>query len=183
MKTISKVILSLCIILSVVLPLATGGTAENINQKLLNAVLHGNVDEVKNLLAQGANQNYVVVPGPREAYSGHTVLMVAADPYIYDEQRKYNNRLAIIKILLAHGAKVNVITESGSTALICAVEYGRPDIVALLLKSGAMNTINVRLKGGKTALGIANAKLISKCNMAENYAQIIINLKQHGAKE
>jgi hypothetical protein len=182
MQTPSKVILALWVTFLLAVPAVTAHAAGDKNKKLVEAVDDGNVNGVKNLLAQGANPNYVVVPGYHEAYGGDTVLMVAAWPYA--ASAKHDNHLQIIKILLAHGANVNAVN-GGRTALICAVEHGRLDIVALLLKSGAINTINARLGGGKTALGVAieRAKRRNNPNMAKNDAEIINLLRQHGAKE
>ena len=110
MKTLSKVISALCVGLFVALPLATAQAAGDINDKLMEAAELGNVALVKQLLAQGANPNYMRGFGGRKVTSGgYTVLMCAAHGADSD-QGNDDNLLPVVKILLAHGAKANLVT-------------------------------------------------------------------------
>ena len=58
MQTPSKVILALWVTILLGVPAVTAHAAGDKNMKLMEAVERGNVDWVKNLLAQGANPNY-----------------------------------------------------------------------------------------------------------------------------
>ena len=50
---------------------------------------------------------------------------------------KSYNTYECARILLAHGAKVDAVDKEGHTALCWAVDYGRDDLVQLLLRHGA----------------------------------------------
>lgn len=47
-----------------------------------------------------------------------------------------NDRIDNIRLLLKHGADVNLTMKSGSTAIDAAVEAGHEDLVMLLLDGG-----------------------------------------------
>ena len=65
-------------------------------------------------------------------------------------QAAFNGRLETARLLLEHGAEVNVRDHlSGRTALIMAVSSGNPELVELLLAQGA--DVNAREQGGWTA--------------------------------
>ena len=65
----------------------------------------------------------------------------------------FQGDLESIKLLLAHGAKVNVVDANGATALMYAVEFGRKAVIKPLLDAKADATIHD--KRGYTALSIA----------------------------
>jgi ankyrin repeat protein len=181
MNMLRKVIFALYISLFVVVFLATAQAASDLNDKLMGAAESGNVALVKKLLAQGANPNYMRGEGGRKVTSGgYTVLMCAAHGADSDQGNDDNLPL-VVKILLAHGAKANLVTNDGVTALQEAATYGKYEIVALLLKAGAVDTINVRSRGGRTALGWA--LINAKNDSTGNYSKTINILRQHGAKE
>jgi uncharacterized protein len=93
---------------------------------------------VKMLLQGGANPNL--------SDDGFTPLMAAAQV----------GSAGSVRALLTAGAKVNVRTRSGSTALMCAFTLrlgGDPDVTGLLLAAGA--AVNVRDNDGMTALHYA----------------------------
>jgi ankyrin repeat protein len=90
-------------------------------EDLLAAVRKGDAGRVKALLAQGADAN------AKSPY-GATGLFFAAD----------RGNIEIIKILLDHGANVNVKdTFYGATALSWATQKERWDVIKLLLGNGA----------------------------------------------
>ena len=90
-------------------------------EDLLAAVRKGDAGRVKALLAQGADAN------AKSPY-GATALFFAAD----------RGNFEIIKILLDHGANVNVKdTFYGATALSWATQKERWDVIKLLLGKGA----------------------------------------------
>jgi quinoprotein dehydrogenase-associated probable ABC transporter substrate-binding protein len=98
---------------------------------------------------------------------GLTPLMVAAGREPYDVsisgQRHelehqtldphYPDALQVARTLIAHGADVNAVSDSGVTALMLAAAHGNTPIVGLLLQSGA--DASKKSPDGKTALDMA----------------------------
>ena len=62
--------------------------------------------------------------------------------------------VAVVKVLLAHGADVNARRHGNQTPLHRAAEWGRPQILRALLAAGA--DPNARDDDGKTPLDLAN---------------------------
>ena len=62
-----------------------------------------------------------------------------------------------MRVLLEHGADVNVVDGHGNTALMIAAGRGDVQCISLLLKSGA--DPQVKNKRGKTALDLAHDHL------------------------
>jgi ankyrin repeat protein len=88
---------------------------------LLEAAMNGNTEIIERLLKAGADPNS---PGP----DGMTALMIIA--------RNTNVRAA--SLLLAHGANANVAEQQKKqTALMWAAAQNQPEMVKLLVKSGA----------------------------------------------
>ena len=74
--------------------------------------------------------------------------------------------LEVVEALLAKGAKIDVQTDIGATALILASYRGNAEIVAALLAKGA-NT-ELRIEDGGTALELAkNASIKSMLRAAK----------------
>jgi ankyrin repeat protein len=94
------------------------------------AARSGNAGEAKRLLAGGANAN-----APNT--SGNPPLFYAVDA-------------GVARALIAGGALVNANGLDNFTALHCAADEGRADVVSLLLSKGA--DVNARLVNGGTAL-------------------------------
>ncbi len=88
---------------------------------LLDAVMRGDVDMVKTLLARRAHVN------AKDEYSGRTPLIMAAA----------TGHTEIVKLLLARGADVTQKDMEGWTALRYAAEYDYKEIVSLLMEAGA----------------------------------------------
>lgn len=106
-------------VIAVLLPIAVG--ADDINEELLTAGRKGDAEAVKALLAKGADVN-------AKTRYGATALSYAAD----------KGHLGVVRILLDHGANVNVKdTFYGETPLGWAAYRGHTDIVKLLLDKGA----------------------------------------------
>ena len=80
------------------------------------------------------------------------------------------NNTEVLRTLLDAGAKVNVTSNDGVTALMLAADEGHVNNVQLLIKASA--DINARDKSGKTALQYAQEK---------EHRVIVRLLKEHGA--
>ena len=90
------------------------------------------------LLANGADVNFI-------GQWGHTALMEA-------------NTVAKIKLLVDHGARVDVKDEEGRTALMHAADRDDVEVVEALLRSGAdVRDINKQNENGETLLMRATA--------------------------
>jgi cytohesin len=102
---------------------------------LLGAVKADNAPEVDRLLASGADAN-----------AGSPLREAAATGSVKSAE-----------LLLAHGADVNALDDSGFSPLHYAAYYGQPEVAALLIRSGA--DVNARGKWGWTALDKALEQL------------------------
>ena len=113
-------------------------TSINVNGMLLNAVMTDNYNEVKNLLAKGADPNFVT--------SNQTD--GTSTPFHSAIRR---NKVNIVRCMLEYGADVNLVDEDGDSSLFSAVYKSTdPEILNLLLESGAnANHVN---NAGNTAL-------------------------------
>jgi len=109
MKKLMLFSLSLLFANSLVLP-------KDIDQQLLKAVEEGDVEQVEQLLDNGADPNII-------NELSKTQFVWATE----DVQKK------IIQMLLDHGADPNIADEFGKTPLNQAVEEGNTDIIQMLL--------------------------------------------------
>ncbi|KAJ1466196.1 ankyrin repeat-containing domain protein [Baffinella frigidus] len=121
----------------------------------MNAAAEGETDTVKLLIASGADRHFV------KKSTGDTLVILAA-AYARHETLAYllslpeagidtqNNSgfsalsytasgddIEIVKMLLDHGAKVEMVSDIGGTPLMSACAAGNVDIAALLLDRGA----------------------------------------------
>jgi bla regulator protein blaR1 len=108
-------------------------TSKAINRALVEASQDGKLKEVEELLAAGADINWIVE-------GDGTALIVAA--------RAGNKPL--VQYLLQQGADPNVAASGDGNALIMAAEEGHTEIVELLLNSGAR--VNEVVPGDENAL-------------------------------
>ena len=119
---------------------------------IMLAALYGEVEDIRLLLAHGANPN-------AQNDGGGTALMYA----IEDAEK--------IRVLLDHGAEANARSGEGRTALLIAVgRAGSNAVVKLLLERGA--SASVRLPDGRGALQLA---------IAARDASMLSLLLDHGA--
>jgi ankyrin repeat and MYND domain-containing protein 2 len=81
----------------------------------------GNIEKIQLMIA------YQSVDINATDDSGYTLLMKAVR----------FGRLAIVKILLQHGANINCVNQAGLTALEYAIQSNRPDIEEVLHHAGA----------------------------------------------
>ena len=87
---------------------------------LHNAAKNGDIEQVKKLIAQGADVN-------AKGRHGLMALTIASE----------KGHVDVVKALLSKGADVNVKDSSGQTALLYAFEDSHREIVQLLEKAGA----------------------------------------------
>ncbi|WP_169314416.1 ankyrin repeat domain-containing protein [Turneriella parva] len=102
---------------------------DQLNAKLLNAILGRKVGEARTWLAKGAN--------PNAAYQGWTALMLAA----------YLGENDITKMLIVRGAALDTRIADYWTAYLIALKLNRLDTAELLQKAGATTrgaTMNMR---------------------------------------
>ena len=137
--------------------------------QLLDAIELDNVDQVKDLLAQGADLN-------AQDEAGLTALMVAADygrekvaehllslPTIDTEVREDElgctallwaagvGQLRLVKMLLQHGANPGAVSNLGVTALMAAAKNGREEVADYLLSLPSTD-MEAKCEYGATAL-------------------------------
>jgi ankyrin repeat protein len=112
----------------------------DLNRRLIDAVVLGDIAKVDNLLARGADVN-----AREEVSPGRTALIIAAGE---DDGE-------IAAALLKQGADVNAMSGDGSSALMYAAMEGNADIVKMLLAQGA--EVNASDNLGQTALIKASA--------------------------
>ncbi len=96
---------------------------------LIAAIRENNIESVRSLLASGVDAD---VQGAALTYA------------------TWRRQEEMVELLIANGARVDVLDEDGWNALIHAANWGHEKIVELLIANGA--GVNVTVKGGKTAL-------------------------------
>ncbi|HEX8251360.1 MAG TPA: ankyrin repeat domain-containing protein [Pyrinomonadaceae bacterium] len=140
-------------------------------QPLLKAISNENFEEVKDLIAKGADVN-----AKDKNYGESTALHVAVEngnreiaKYLLDMGAKINARdrqrrtplmsidddakPELVRMLLDHRAKVNAFDAEENTALIFAAQCENAEILRVLIDAGAR--INAQNKEGETALMLA----------------------------
>jgi len=126
-------------------------------QKPLNqAVVDGDIDEVKSQISAGADVN------SKDARTGWTLLHIAI--------RK--QRTEIAQFLIDKGADVNARDNRGRMPLHFAAEVGQKEIVEKLIAKGA--EINVMDGQADNALSLARKN---------NHKEVVDLLTKHGAQE
>ncbi|CAN5583004.1 hypothetical protein BH20ACI4_BH20ACI4_01860 [soil metagenome] len=132
------------------------------------AVSNDDIEEVKNLIAKGADVNgreknsknttplfLAVENGNAEV--AETLLNFGAKINARDNEKQTplmrldeDASAELVRLLIKHGAKVNLTDKEGNTALILAVEYGRTEVFQELINNGA--DVNAQNNEGETAL-------------------------------
>ena len=139
-------------------------------RRTIRAAVQGRTDEVRRLLDRGVSLNPRRLRAPLLAatmysHTGVVRALLEHGPNVNVRLRipleetalilsVYHRRpIEITKLLLEHGADVNLTCAGGFTALMMASVCGRPDMVRLLLQYGA--DVNVESSDGRTALSVA----------------------------
>lgn len=156
--------------------------------KIHKAVLNGNFETVKALLqtpniinSLDGNNNTplhaaMVNPNPEMI---QVLLLNNADPNIKNSHKMTplhlavckKNGLAVVRLLIEAGAKINKADKYGNTPLHIAARYGYQDILEELLKAGA----NVAAMNNEFQMPLALAKRFSHkhcANLLEHYGAI-----------
>jgi len=110
---------------------------ETLNRRLAIAAQAGDVEAVRSLLDCDANPN-ALTPW-RENFSldsdtDRSFISIAATPL---HAAAWNGHTAVVDVLIAHGAAVDILNEWGLSVLLTAAEAGHADVVAQLLSAGA----------------------------------------------
>ncbi len=119
---------------------------------ILNATFRGDIEEVRELLALGADIN------EQSLLFGYTPLMYAIN----------RQHTELVEFLLKHKVDTSIICYQGYNALFYAISGGKIDILLLLIKYG--NTRLIGTPRGCTAVDVAvNAELERLCNNSPRY--------------
>lgn len=129
------------------------------------AALNGNADQVRMLLARGADPNAgrgnvlsEATRGCQSRGNGEVVRLLldgGADPKIHGDYTALHRASGlcepeIVRLLLQRGADPNARDVSGNTPLVSAAVFGRLEAVRLLIAAGA--DVNLRDNDGKSVL-------------------------------
>ena len=144
-------------------------TGKSKDKKLWDAVINGELFQVRKLLHDKADPNCSIegIPPLVEAAGNgdtdivHELLNFKADVNIKANQSvtpiimaAQQGHIDIANILIQNNAEINSARDdNGATALMMAVQQGHSDLVSLLLKNGA--DINQSAADGQTALYLA----------------------------
>ena len=140
---------------------------------LIKAIWEGNVDTVRDLLAEGVDVNLLdkntQSTALSEAVAGgnlelvRTLLYAGADPNARNSFGRtalmsldYDGTAELVQALVDGGAKVNLEDEDGDTALMAAATMSKVEVVQALLAAGAK--VNAKNNEGRTALMMATAE-------------------------
>jgi len=87
---------------------------------LINAVLEGDIEKVKDLIERGADLEF-------GGEDGCTPLIRAAE----------EGYMEIVKLLIEEGADINAKVDTGSAALIASANEGQTEVVKIFIQNGA----------------------------------------------
>jgi hypothetical protein len=136
---VRRLTIPVIVFLTVVCWNANSTFAQNEARTLHQAVIDGNIDKVKSLLANGTDINVTNMLGGTPL---HTAIS--------------NKQQAIAEFLISKGPDLNARDKQGRTPLFLAVETDQKSIVNLLLTKNV--DVNVVGRGGQNALSLAKSK-------------------------
>jgi ankyrin repeat protein len=123
-------------------------------KRLYNAVCDGEIDKVKQLLAEGAKVDYI-------DKFGRTTCHMAA----------ILGRTAIMELLITHGADFNNDKDDGWTPCHCAAYNGRLDTLKVLISHNVV--FDTRSKAGMTPRGT----IVWEGSLTAKYLDYVTNLR------
>lgn len=126
-----------------------------LNRRLAVAVNGGRLDEVRQLLKEGANPNF------RQAWDEPLISFAAA----FDT-------IEMVQLLIDHGADVRACDKDGMTPLENALESGLLDIAELLIKHGA--DINQQMVAGETIPPFAAAIIADRIHSSDERTEFVL---------
>lgn len=126
-----------------------------LNRRLAVAVNGGRLDEVRQLLKEGANPNF------RQAWDEPLISFAAA----FDT-------IEMVQLLIDHGADVRACDKDGMTPLENALESGLLDTAELLIKHGA--DINQQMVAGETVPPFAAAIIADRIHSSYERTEFVL---------
>ena len=146
------------------------------NRAILNAAKEGGPEVVQMLLKKGADPNARNIVPDSGDWAGDTALMYAVQ----------GDFVEAVRLLLAAGADVRAVNESGQTVLMKAARVDAGNdvqthvvMLQMLLKRGV--DVNARDKKGKTALMHAAYEWFTEAGGIFSHPEILRVLLEHGA--
>lgn len=100
------------------------------NQQLITSAEQGDLENVLQLLQEGAQINAT-------DHNGRTAAVAAT----------HNNQVEVVKALIENGADINIRDNRSDNVLLYAGATGYPEIVALAVEAGASTTLTNRFGG------------------------------------
>ncbi|MHB0924959.1 MAG: ankyrin repeat domain-containing protein [Gallionellaceae bacterium] len=166
-----KILTALFVLVIAALQICNPAYADKAQDKALtSAVLKGNIEGAKRLIAAGANVNHVSnygVPLLRGAVDTQNIEMVktllaaeakvnAADSFGDQpiHSAAISGNIELVKVLLAAGSKIDAKGKKGKQPLHDAVQSGNAELVKLLLAAGA--SVEAVDKEGNTSYSYIN---------------------------
>lgn len=151
-----------------------------LNYKLISASKNGDINQVVELIKQGASVNFIDKKLGNEVSNiyeslrykdGKTSIVTAAN----------NGHLEIIKVLLANGANINIKGYNGNTALLASASKGDIKTIKFLVNENA--DLSIENNDNETALLVAFKQLklldLHKTSNSYEYLRIINELLKH----
>ena len=148
-------------------------SAIELQQQIYHAAIQNEIEVLRTLLQQGGDPNARVAPGKEDAWMLQGRPNDDPAPPLFVTACRFGNATtAVIDLLLAKGADVNIADANGVTPLMAASELDWEPSITLLLEHGAKTQAKDR--DGKTALmyAMGNRGLGTAAKLLEKGAEI-----------